>query len=67
MPDISHPHDVTGLTSDKLEQARRDLRVSLALARPDSAVRVPILARMSAVDAELAEQGTQGRADEVTP
>jgi hypothetical protein len=40
---------------------------SLALARPDSAVRVPVLARMSAVDAKLAEQGTQGRADEVTP
>jgi hypothetical protein len=67
MPDISRPHDVTGLTSEELEQARRDLRVSLALARPDSAVRVPILARMSAIDAELAEQGTQGRADEVAP
>jgi hypothetical protein len=67
MRDIGRPHDVTGLTSEELEQARRDLRVSLALARPDSAVRVPILARMSAVDAGLAEQGTQGRADEVTP
>jgi hypothetical protein len=67
MPDISRPHDVTGLTSEELEQARRDLRVSLALARPDSALRVPILARISAVDVELAEQGTQGRADEVTP
>lgn len=67
MPDLSRPHDMTGLTSEELEQARRDRRVSLALARPDSAVRAPILARMSAVDAELAEQGTQGRADEVTP
>jgi hypothetical protein len=45
---------MTGLTPGELEQARRDLRVSLALARPDSAVRVPILARMTAADAELA-------------
>jgi hypothetical protein len=67
VPDISRPHDVTGLTPGELEQARRDLRASLALARPDSAVRVPILARMTAVDAELAERDRQGRADEVRP
>jgi hypothetical protein len=60
MRDISRPHDMTGLTPGELEQARRDLRVSLALARPDSAVRVPILARMTAADAELAERGRQG-------
>lgn len=47
-------HDVTALTSRELEQARRELAVSLALARPGSSVRVPILAQMKAIDAELA-------------
>jgi len=47
-------HDMTALTGRELEQARRDLAASLALARPDSPVRVPILAQMTAIDAELA-------------
>jgi hypothetical protein len=47
-------HDVTALTSRELEQARRELAASLALARPDSPARVPILAQMTAIDAELA-------------
>jgi hypothetical protein len=47
-------HDVTALTARELEQARRELAASLALARPDSPVRVPILAQMTAIDAELA-------------
>jgi len=47
-------HDVTTLTGRELEQARRDLAASLALTRPDSPVRVPILAQMTAIDAELA-------------
>jgi hypothetical protein len=51
-------HDVTALTGRELEQARRELAASLALARPGSPARLPILARMSAIDAELA-----GRAD----
>lgn len=46
-------HDVTTLTGHELEVARRELAASLALARPDSAVRGPILARLSAVTAEL--------------
>jgi hypothetical protein len=66
MPDISRLHDMTGLTSGELEQATRDLRTSLAPARPDSAVRVPILARMTAIDAELAERRTRS-AGEVRP
>jgi hypothetical protein len=47
-------HDVSGLTAAELERARRDLQVSLALAWPDSAARVPIEAHLDAIDAELA-------------
>ena len=47
-------HDVTTLTGRELEQARRALAASLALARPDSPVRAPILAQMTAIDAEQA-------------
>ena len=54
MPDRGH--DVSGLTVSELERARRDLQVSLALAMPGSPVREPILAHMSAVDAELANR-----------
>jgi hypothetical protein len=46
-------HDVTTLTGNELEVARRELAASLALARPDSAVRRPILSRLSAIAAEL--------------
>lgn len=49
-------HDVSGLTAQELERARRDLQVSLSLAWPDSPVRMPILAHMSAIDAEIAER-----------
>jgi hypothetical protein len=66
MPQLSRPHDVTALTAGELERARRELEASLALARPDSAIRLPILTRLRAVHAELAERGGQGRADEVT-
>ncbi len=56
MPD-SRPHDVSGMTDDELERARRHLLVSLTLASPGSRVRVPILAQISAIDAELARRG----------
>jgi hypothetical protein len=49
-------HDVTAVTAAELEAARRELAASLALARPGSLVRVPIQARMAAIDAELAER-----------
>jgi hypothetical protein len=49
-------HDVTALTGRELEQARRELAASLALARPGSPARVPILAQMKAIDAELADR-----------
>jgi hypothetical protein len=45
--------DVSGMTAAELRRARRDLEVSLALAFPGSPVRVPILAHLSAIDAEL--------------
>ena len=50
------PHDVSGLTTDKLVRAKRDLEISLALAFPGSPVRVSILAEMTAIDAELAQR-----------
>jgi hypothetical protein len=53
VPDPSRGHDVSGLTTAELERARRDLKASLALARPGSAACVPILAHLSAIDAEL--------------
>jgi hypothetical protein len=46
-------HDVGDMTSDELQFVRRDLEVSLALAFPGSPVRGPILAHLSAIDAEL--------------
>jgi hypothetical protein len=42
------------MTAAELERARRDLRVSLALAMPGSLMLEPILAQMSAIDAALA-------------
>ena len=57
-------HDVTTLTARELEQARRELAASLALARPGSPARVPILAQMSAIDTELAGRSA-ARPDEV--
>jgi hypothetical protein len=56
VPD-NRPHDVSGMTDDELERARRHLVVSLTLASPGSRVRVPILAHISAIDAELARRG----------
>jgi hypothetical protein len=47
-------HDVTALTAAELDRAKRELAASLALARPGSPVRVPILARLTAIDTELA-------------
>lgn len=52
-------HDVSGLTADQLERARRDLQVSLALAGRSSPVRVSILAEMTAIDIELARTRRQ--------
>ena len=51
-------HDVSSLTAGELERARRELQVSLSLARPGSPVWEPILAQMSAIDRELGERTT---------
>lgn len=67
MPDDIRPHDVKGLTAGELDRAKRELHANLALVRPDSPARVPILAHLSAVDAELAERGRLSRASEMTP
>jgi len=50
-------HDVTTLTAAELDGARGELAASLALARPSSPIRGPILARISAIDAEIAGRG----------
>ena len=60
------PHDVTGMTCVELEQARRDLEVSLALAFPGSPVRAPILDHLSAIDAALAERPGLGQDSGIT-
>jgi hypothetical protein len=56
-------HDVTRLTAVELDRARRELQASLALARPGSPARVPILARLTAIDAELSGRAA-GPADQ---
>ena len=50
---LNRQHDVSELTTAELERARRELSASLTLARPDSPARVPILARLSAIDTAL--------------
>jgi hypothetical protein len=49
----SRPRDVSGLTAGELERTRRELAANLALVRPGSPARVPILAHISAIDTEL--------------
>jgi hypothetical protein len=61
--DPGRPRDVSGLTADQLERARRELAANLALVRPDSPARVPILAHLSAIDTELASR-TGSRAED---
>ena len=54
MPD--RKYDVSQLTVDELERTRRGLEVSLALITLGSPARAPILAHLSAIDAELAKR-----------
>lgn len=54
MPDRAH--DVSALSADQLERAKRDLEVSLALAFPGSPVRVSIMAEMAAINAEIGQR-----------
>jgi len=54
---LRRDHDVSDLTGSELARARRELEASLALARPGSMTSVPIMARLRAIDAELASRG----------
>ena len=47
-------HDVGEWTGAELERDRRDLAATMALAHPGSPVRAVAMARISAIDAELA-------------
>jgi hypothetical protein len=51
---VRRDHDLSGLTADELQRARRELEASLALARPGSVVSNPIMAQIRAIDAALA-------------
>jgi hypothetical protein len=59
VPDPGRSPEVSALTSGELERTRRQLRASLALARPGSPALVPILAQLRAIDAELAGRAGQ--------
>ena len=50
---------MTTLTVRDLERARRELAASLALTRPESPARTPILAHLTAVDIELTRRTGQ--------
>jgi hypothetical protein len=54
---VLRPHDVSGLTTDELLIAKRQLAVSLGLSRPGSPALVPINARMQAIESELERRG----------
>lgn len=62
MPDAGRCPDAGGPTSGELERIGRELRASLALTRPDSPTRGPILAHLSAIDAELAQRSGRSQA-----
>jgi hypothetical protein len=57
MAEVIRRYEAEGLTPRELERARRELRASLALARPGSPACAPIVAQLNAVEAELARRG----------
>ena len=59
MSDRQRHYDAAGLTAGELERTRRELAASLALTRPGSPARIPILAQLTAIDAELAGRASQ--------
>jgi hypothetical protein len=56
MPDPARSYDVSALTSEELQRTRRELAASLALTRPGSPARIPILTQIAAIDVEVAQQ-----------
>jgi hypothetical protein len=63
MPEPDGWPDVRRLTTGELERTSGELAASLALARPDSPARGPILAYLSAIDAELVRRRRIARSD----
>ena len=63
MPDPGRPPEVRALTSGELERTQRELAASLALTRPDSLARGPILTHLAAITAELDQRRTAGTDD----
>jgi len=59
--DVGRLHDVGAYTADELEQVRRGLAASLALVRPNSPARIPILAQLAAIDVRLAQLATDAQ------
>jgi hypothetical protein len=54
---LKREHDVSEMTTGELERIRRELAASLALARPGSMTRVPVMAQIHAINAELTSRG----------
>jgi hypothetical protein len=50
-------HDVSTMTADQMEHARRELAASLALLRPGSPARMPIENQLRAIDATYNQRG----------
>lgn len=61
--ETTDPYQVRAQTCETLNQAKRELAVSLAFARPDSPSRVPALAYLRAVNTELARRREIDRAE----
>ncbi|MGD0066765.1 MAG: hypothetical protein ABSB76_25380 [Streptosporangiaceae bacterium] len=57
MPEIIRRYEAGVQTARELERARRELRASLALARPGSPACAPIVTQLNAIEAELARRG----------
>jgi hypothetical protein len=56
VPDPGRPPEIAALTWGELERASRELRASLALARPGSPARGPILTHLTAIGTELGQR-----------
>lgn len=52
-PNVPERHYRVDLATDELERIRRDLQTTLAFMREASSARVPVLAYIEAIDAEL--------------
>ncbi len=62
---MNRHHNVTQLTKDELERAKRELQANLGLIAPGSPAHVPIQAHMHAIDTELAKRTNNQQAQRV--